>query len=74
MSSKIDAIIGIENNSFQGGPSARNHLGWCLEVNLTPGGRRFGRKEEKKKGRRNKRLGRKRGLVGKVGEVGKVGR
>ena len=61
MSTKFDATIGIEKSRFRGGPAPR-HFPWLVpggvrgEVNLPPEGRRFGRKEEKKK--RRKEVGR----------------
>ena len=58
MSSKIDAKTGIEKSRFRGGPNAKEgselvgRRGVRGEVNLSPGGRRFGREAEKTKGRK----------------------
>ena len=47
---------------FRGGPIAKGFPGLVAgrgvrgDVNLTTGGRRFGRKEENKKGRKNERV------------------
>ena len=57
MSSTIDAKTGIAKSRFRGRPVAKDILelvarrGVREEVHLPPGGRRFGRKEEKKKRR-----------------------
>ena len=65
MTSKIYAEIGIEKSRFQGRPGTKQIPGLVArrdsppfrvrgDVNLAPGGRQFGRKEEKKKGRKKK--------------------
>ena len=58
MSSKIDAKIGMDKKRFQGRPVRQKctelvaRRGVRGEVNLHPGGRRFGRKEERKQERK----------------------
>ena len=51
---KIDANIGIERRRFRGGPAPRCNprLEGGKEGKSSLGDRRFGRKEEKKKGRK----------------------
>ena len=62
MSSKIDAEIGIGESCFQGRPIGKK----CSEeVNLPAGAKRFGRKEEREKGRRKeeRKEGKKKGKI-----------
>ena len=73
-SSKIDAKIDIEKNRFRGRPTAKKSTGLVArrglrgDVDLPPGDRRFGRKEEKKTVRKKKRKKRKFEVL-KISEV-----
>ena len=61
ISSNIDATSDIAISRLRERPTAKSILelvarrGVREEVNFPPGGRRFGRKEEKKKGRKKER-------------------